>query len=178
MVSPGALLDRIGGVDQATLDRFRRAAGRVFERRPVIFAYLFGAVARDLTRAARREEEAAGRRGQIPSGTGSAHKSIDVAVYLDPSVPHGNFIEASVQLGERLSGASGKTVNVLVLNGARLPVQGRVLQEGLVLYSRDEPERREFEARTLRQYEEHQNEVRPQALHMLRELSRGRLLGP
>lgn len=110
------------------LDRLRRAAPEAFEGQAVRFAYLFGPVAR-----------------------GEPHRGsdIDVAVYLDP--PPADPVEAALALADRLAAASGLTdLDLVVLNAVPLRLQGRILRERVVIFSRDEPCRVAYESRTLR----------------------------
>jgi hypothetical protein len=65
-------------------------------------------------------------------------------------------------------------VEVLVLNGAPLPIRGRVVRQRVVIYSRDEPARVAFESRTLREFFDFQIHAAPMDEQMLRETADGR----
>ena len=142
----------IAGVDVPR--RLRDAAPGSLEGTPVIFAYLFGSVA-------------AGRAGPT--------SDVDVAVYADPELPADRYLDISLELAERLAEASGiGDVEVLVLNSAPLSIRGRVVQERVVLYSRDEETRVEYESRTLREFFDFQIHAGPLDELMLREIAEGR----
>jgi hypothetical protein len=166
-------------VYEATFERLRRVAERLFADRPVLFAYHFGPAARKLQaptgeHGAEPKGAPAARSGGAAPGNRPWPTNIDVAVYVDPSVPSERlFPEGSLRLGERLAEMPGEGVNILVLNRAPLLAQWRVIQEGTVLYSRDEQARKEFESNTRRRHEEHENDVRPLALRMLSDLADG-----
>jgi hypothetical protein len=118
-------------VSDSVHERLRAAAG-VFEREPVVFAYLFGSVA---------------------TGRARADSDVDVAVYVDKATPPDAYLDLSLRLAGALSDASDVgDIEVLVLNDAPLDLQGRAVTERLLLYSRDEPFRVRYEGLTLRQY--------------------------
>lgn len=121
----------MGAVGESVHERLR-AASEVFEREPVLFAYLFGSVA---------------------TGRARADSDVDVAVYLDPATPPEEYLNLSLRLAAALSDASDVgRIEVLVLNDAPLDIQGHAVTERTILYSRDEPTRIEYESLTLRQY--------------------------
>ena len=74
-----------------------------------------------------------------------------VAVYLDraPADPLAEALALAGRL-EEASGVGG--IEVVVMNGAPLPLLGRILRERIVLYSRDEPARVAFESRAFREF--------------------------
>jgi len=100
-------------------------------RHEVVFAYLFGSVARDEAR----------------SGS-----DVDVAVYVDasttPSEPH---YRADL-LTELMRALSRNDVDLLILNEAPVVLQQRALRDGLLILSRDDYRRVDFIADTLRRY--------------------------
>jgi predicted nucleotidyltransferase len=94
----------------------------------VIAAYLFGSRAR----------------GEATEGS-----DLDVAVLVGG--PFG-LLERE-RLADRLAAASGVAeVDVVVLDTAPLELRGRVVREGRLLYSSDEPARVAFHVRTLSEY--------------------------
>lgn len=113
--------------------------------------------------------------GSVATGLDRTDSDVDVAVYLDPTVPTARFLDASLDLTDRLSEASGVgRIEVLVLNDAPLPLRGRVARERVVLYSRDEAARVRFESRTLREFFDHEIHARPLDEKFLRDTAQGR----
>ena len=92
---------------------------------PVVFAYLYGSRA---------------------GGNARPDSDVDVGVLLDPGVaaPESLASRAADALTAR-SRVGG--IEVTVLNDAPIRFLGRVLRSRVVLYSRDEPARVEFESR-------------------------------
>lgn len=114
-------------MDQGLVDQLRVAARPAFASLPVLLAYLYG------SRAAGRPR---------------ADSDIDVGVLLDPS----EAIDAPDRLASRcsdaLAAASGLgQIETTVLNDAPIRFLGRVLRQRVVLFSRDEPARVEYESR-------------------------------
>ncbi len=99
------------------------------EYEEVIFAYLFGSHAR-------------GEAGKL--------SDIDIAVYLDPSLPQDTMWDTFLDIASRLSFRDVK-VDVVLLNTASYRLAFEVLK-GRLLFSRDEGMRKEFTYRTLRTY--------------------------
>lgn len=140
-------------MDGSVVERLREAAGEVFPGTSVVFAYLFGSHA---------------------TGSARSGSDVDIAVYLEPE-PTEEASEASLRLAGELSTASGLgDLDVTLLNGAPLPLLGRVVRERLVLYSRDEPARVRFESVTLREFFDFQIHALPLDLGFLRDVAEGR----
>jgi predicted nucleotidyltransferase len=138
-------------MDQVTLDRLREAAGRVLAGEPVLFGYLFGSRA-----------------------TGRTHhgSDVDVAIYLDPSVPPERYLDLALRLASKLgSGASLGDVEVVILNEASLPLAGRAVRERAVIYSRDEPARVRYEGKTLTEFLDFEIHAGPMATELLRRMA-------
>lgn len=87
------------------------------KQQPVVFAYLFGSQA---TGRARHDSD------------------VDVAVYLDESVPPDRHLDLSIGLAGALQRTSGLgPIEALdVLNEAPLRLRGRVPREGRPIFSR------------------------------------------
>lgn len=118
-------------VDEA-LRALRAAAADVLPSEPVRFAYLFGSRAR---------------------GTARVDSDVDVAVVLTPEVDADDRLAVQLRLARRLTDRSRlPDVDLVVLDGAPLPLRGRVVQEGLVVYSTDEGARVEHDSRTAREF--------------------------
>ncbi len=115
------------------LDSLRAAASEVLAGEPVVFAYLFGSRARDAA---------------------DAHSDVDMAIFLEESVPSATYLDLSLRLAGDLEGAAGvgPIEALVILNEAPLPLAGRVVREGKVLYSRDEPRRVRYESRVFREF--------------------------
>jgi len=107
------------------VDALRSAAEAELPAMPVVFAYLYGSHAQ---------------------GGARPDSDVDVAVLLDPGVtaPESLASRAADALTTR-SRVGG--IEVTVLNDAPIRFLGRVLRSRVVLYSRDEPARVEFESR-------------------------------
>lgn len=136
------------------LDRLRDSCSRVLPSEPVNFMYLFGSHAR---------------------GNADAVSDVDVAAYFDDSVAEGNRLEVALRIARGLESDSGvgPIESVLVLNDASLPVAGRVVNEGRLLYSRAEPERVAYESLTFRMFTDFDYMFRPLDTEALRAHARG-----
>jgi uncharacterized protein len=135
------------------LDQLREATPTAFGDTPVIFAYLFGSQA-----------------------TGRTHRwsDVDIAVCMEPGWDR-DRLEAMLDLARRLEdSARVGNVEVLVLNGAPLRLQGRVIREGKVIYSRNEPGRVAWESRTFREFVDFEYHGRQMDLEHLRVIAEGK----
>lgn len=110
---------------RSLVDALRSAAEAELPAMPVVFAYLYGSRAQ---------------------GGARPDSDVDVAVLLDTGVtaPESLASRAADALTTR-SRVGG--IEVTVLNDAPIRFLGRVLRSRVVLYSRDEPARVEFESR-------------------------------
>ena len=119
----GNTIPQVDGQD--LVDVLRSAAEAELPAMPVVFAYLYGSRA---------------------GGNARPDSDVDVGVLLDPDVA------ASESLASRVADALTARsrvggIEVTVLNDAPIRFLGRVLRSRVVLYSRDEPARVEFESR-------------------------------
>jgi predicted nucleotidyltransferase len=132
--------------------RLQEVAARAFEGEPVVFAYLFGSQA-----------------------TGKTHprSDVDVAVYLEASVPRDRYLDYRLKLPAGLEKARVGNVEVIVLNNVPLRLRGRVLREGKLLYSRDEPARVRYVSKTLREFFDFEIHSRPLDEKFLRDIASG-----
>lgn len=141
-------------MDELASERLRDAAGRAFAGTPVLFACLFGSAA---------------------TGRSLPDSDLDIAVYLEPRIGAGRYVDLSLDLAGRLSEAFRLgDVDILILNEAPLAVLGRAIQERVVIYSRDEPARVHFESRSLREFFDFEIHARPLDRKFLREFAEGR----
>ncbi|HXF57804.1 MAG TPA: nucleotidyltransferase domain-containing protein [Actinomycetota bacterium] len=139
---------------ESVLERLRRTALGVFEGTAVVFAYLFGSHA---------------------TGRARPDSDVDVAVYLDHEPDPDEALRISFDLANRLEAACRLgPVEVVVMNGAPLPLLGRILRERAVLWSRDEPTRVEFESLTFREFQGFDFHARELTRARLRDIAEGR----
>ncbi|WP_338835538.1 type VII toxin-antitoxin system MntA family adenylyltransferase antitoxin [Neomoorella thermoacetica] len=103
---------------------------------PVLLVYLFGSAARNLT---------AGKQGKL--------SDIDLAVLLAHEAQGASGPEELLNLLEIFSKVFGREdIDLTILNTSPPVIKGRVLQEGILLYTRDRQARLDFEIRARREY--------------------------
>lgn len=114
------------------LARLREVAPPILERYPVEAAYVYGSVAR---------------------GTVTPFSDVDIALLLTSSLsPYEQFdLELSIQ-GEIEAAGDFTSVDVRAINQAPLPVKGRVIQNGALIFERDRARRIAFEVATRKLY--------------------------
>ena len=118
--------------DMDQVSSLARAAAAVFEEHGVEFAYLFGSQARS------------------DAGPGS---DFDIAVHLGRTIDRREALDLALSMATEIERASGlPPIEVVLLDTAPLPLAGRVVNEGMVLYSRDEPARVAYESLTFRMF--------------------------
>ena len=87
--------------------------------------------------------------GSRATGTATEHSDADVAIMPSAALS----LRARARLATRLAEALGAPdVDLLALDRARLELRGRVVQEGKLIYSSDEPARVAFEVCTRSAY--------------------------
>ena len=96
----------------------------------LVCAYLFGSTARDKARAG---------------------SDLDVAVLFASDPPH-TLAGLHLDLADDLSAATGRPVDLVVLNRAPVDLVHRVLRDGLLLLDRDRSARIRFEIRARNEY--------------------------
>lgn len=137
------------------VSRLRDAAIVVFADQPVLFAYLFGSHAR---------------------GSADRYSDVDVAAYFDYTIEPEAHLAASLRLAgalERETGV-GPVPGLVVLNEAPLPLAGRVVREGKLIYSVDEPRRVRYESRIFREFTDFDLQARKLDEDLLRAHAEGR----
>ncbi|MDZ7780582.1 MAG: nucleotidyltransferase domain-containing protein [Gemmatimonadota bacterium] len=97
----------------------------------VAFAYLFGSVAKRRTRGA---------------------SDVDVAVHMGGRLSAAKRVDLALDLEGRLERATGRPVQVVVLDDAPLELRFNVLAHGIPLCAQDLPARRAFYVDTGRRY--------------------------
>jgi predicted nucleotidyltransferase len=87
--------------------------------------------------------------GSRATGTATEHSDADVAIMPSATLS----LRERARLATQLTAALGvPDVDLLSLDRARLELRGRVVQEGKLIYSSDEPARVAFEVRTRSAY--------------------------
>ncbi len=119
----------------------------------IIFAYLFGSVAK---------------------GTAGNKSDVDVAVFLDPSAElnEEGFGYLSV-ITEELCALLSTRVDVVILNSAKIVLKHQVLKSGLLLQSKSNEARRTFHERTLSEYLDFKPALQVQREYMHKRLLNG-----
>jgi predicted nucleotidyltransferase len=117
----------------AVVQQLKTRIALVLDKYPVAMAYLYGSMAR-------------GR--PLPTS------DIDIALVLtDPPAPYERFkLELAIQADLEDACQLREEMDVRSINQAPLMVQGRILQEGLLLYERDRELRIAFEVLTRKKY--------------------------
>lgn len=114
------------------LEQLRKSLPSILERWPVLMAYLYGSAA---------------------IGQTTPFSDVDIALYLAKPLRPRERLQLELGLEIALEDALGLSkADVRVINDAPLSVRGMVVQEGVLLYCRDEEERVDFESLTLKLY--------------------------
>jgi predicted nucleotidyltransferase len=117
---------------QEVVDRLKREAPRVCEEMEVVSVYLFGSWARAENRPA---------------------SDIDIGVFLrGDALAATTWPPCDIVLEDLFADRTGLPVEVHILNTAPLSFSGRVLEEGILLYSGDEVARVRLETAVRGQY--------------------------
>jgi len=107
-------------------ERLLNIAPDVFDNTPVLFAYLFGSYA-----------------------TGLVHpfSDLDIGIYIENDYCGRTLtleMSLAIEIDEKL--ALGISADVRVINNLPLIIAGKIATEGLIIYSKDEVARVDFEA--------------------------------
>ena len=110
----------------------REIGAEVFEKTPVLFAYLYGSYAKKLPHA---------------------FSDLDVGIFVE-GLDAGACLDLELALSLRIDEILGHVVqsDVRVLNHLPLAVKGRILADSELIYSRDENKRIEFETQVRKAY--------------------------
>ena len=123
------------------------------ERKEVLFAYLFGSVAK----------ESAGRLSDI-----------DIAVYLDPvMIPEAGGYGYQSELIVELQAILKDKVDLVVLNEAPTVLRFQVLKSGSLIYCASEAERRKFHENTMNKYLDLKPLLKVQSYYLQKRLAQG-----
>lgn len=88
--------------------------------------------------------------------------------------PRERYLDLRLRLPNRLSGGERVgDIEVVVLNEVPLPVRGRAVRDGIVIYSRDEPARVRYEGRTLKELFDFEIHDRPLTRSLLQSMAGG-----
>jgi uncharacterized protein len=107
--------------------------------------------------------------GSRARGSARATSDLDIAVLTGR---HIGLLEEQ-RLADALGQAVGMPVDVVVLDRASLELRGRVVQEGELVFSQDEPARVAFEVRTRSEYFDFLPTLRMHTESYLRRVARG-----
>ncbi|MGH8907866.1 MAG: type VII toxin-antitoxin system MntA family adenylyltransferase antitoxin [Egibacteraceae bacterium] len=141
-------------MDADLVVRLKQAADRAFRDTPVRFAYLFGSRA---------------------TGRPRPDSDTDVAIHLGGQVDRADELMVALGLIRRLADeARIPDLDFVVLDGAPLPLVGRVLSSRVVIYSADEPARVRYESRQMREFLDFQIKAEPLDRLLLAEIAAGR----
>ena len=146
---PGSKIGRMDDV----LNRLRAAAPDVLATEPVRVAYLFGSHAR---------------------GEASALSDVDVALLAPDTVPDERLNLRLRVIGRLATAARIPDLDVIVLDESPLTLAGRVIKDGIVIYSVDEPMRAAYESRTFREFVDFSFLADEIDVEMLRQIGEGR----
>lgn len=136
------------------VEHLRQATPAVIDGEAVLVAYLFGSQA---------------------TGRARPDSDIDVAVLLEENADPESFLDLRLRLASAFERtADVGPVEVVILNEAPLRLQGRVLSEGVLLYSLDEPLRVRYESLTRRQYFDFEEKAAALDRELLRAHAEGR----
>ena len=124
-------------LDGTVLVRLQHAAERLFRTRPVLAAYAFGSRV---------------------SGAPRPDSDLDVGYYLDEDRRRDPLpIAEEMRLATELSDALGLNVDLRNLGGASLELRGRVLEEGVRIYSGEPSARVALERDLLARYHDYKD---------------------
>lgn len=114
------------------VSQLREKLPSILEDLPVLVAYLYGSAA---------------------SGRTTPFSDVDIALYLSESLSPRNRLQLELGVEIALEDVLGLTnADVRVINDAPLTVRGAIVQEGVLLYCRDEERRVDLESLTLKLY--------------------------
>jgi predicted nucleotidyltransferase len=113
-------------------ENLREIAPEIFEKTPVLFAYLYGSYAKGLPHP---------------------FSDLDVGIFVE-SLDRKACLDIELSLALRIDESLDHTVQseVRVLNLLPLAVMGSILADGELIYSRDENKRIEFETQVRKAY--------------------------
>lgn len=117
---------------ERTLARLREVLPSVLAQYPVDAAYVYGSVAR---------------------GTATPLSDVDIALLLTSYLPPYERLKLELTIQGEIEAADGfSVVDVRAINEAPLVVQGRIVQQGILLYERARKRRIAFEVAIRKRY--------------------------
>ncbi len=141
------------------LSRLQEEMPGILDNRPVMLAYLFGSVV---------------------DGTALPSSDVDIALVLEPGCNLSPYDRMKMEFDiatEVEKRCKVNEVDVRSIDSAPLIVKGTVLTEGVLLYSRDEEFRVEYEIYTRKMYFDFQPVARMMREEFFRQLREGGLTG-
>jgi predicted nucleotidyltransferase len=125
-------------MDEELLKRLKAAAEQVFPGGPILAAYAFGSRV---------------------SGRALPDSDLDVGYYLSGAFRRENLpLDEEMRLADALSSAVGCEVDLRNLAEAPLELKGRVLEDGIRIFSGDDVERVSLERDLLGRYHDYKDE--------------------
>ncbi len=122
-------------------------------RHEIIFAYLFGSVAK-------------GNAGEL--------SDVDIAVYIDPlELPQDKGYGYQGELLVELRALLACEVDLVILNSASITLKYQVLKNGILIYCRAEDERRHFHENTMKKYLDFKPLLKVQSHYLYKRLAEG-----
>ncbi len=114
------------------LDKLKGTPPETFSRYPVLFAYVYGSCA---------------------TGTIHPFSDLDIGVFLDPKSAE-DLLDCELDLALEIDRDLDHAIeaDVRAINDLPLMFLGRILTEGVLVYSRDESTRVEFEVQTRKKF--------------------------
>ncbi len=127
--------DRFGLKESGQIvERLKHCLPEILRDRPVLLAYLYGSVA---------------------AGCPTPFSDVDIALVLVPGCNLDSYrrFRLEMEIAVEIENRCGiQDSDVRVINDAPLSIQGRVVTEGQLLYSKDEDFRVAYEVRTRKRY--------------------------
>ena len=114
------------------LEKLKNTSAEIFSRYPVLFAYVYGSCA---------------------TGTIHPFSDLDIGVFFDPNSA-ADPLECELDLALDIDRNLGHVIesDVRAINELPLMFLGRILTEGVLVYSRDESTRVEFEVQARKKF--------------------------
>jgi len=126
--------DRVEIMEIDVITRLQMKMSEILAKRPVMVAYLYGSAA---------------------EGNMSPSSDVDIGLVFDPKCGLSAYERMQIEFtiaNEIEHGCGIREADVRSIDNAPLTVQGMVVSEGIILYSRSEEFRVEYEVRTRKHY--------------------------
>jgi predicted nucleotidyltransferase len=126
--------DGMEGMEMDMINRLQMKVPEILARHPVMLAYLYGSAV---------------------EGTLTPSSDVDIALVFDPKSGLSSYERMQIEFriaNEIERGCGIREADVRSVDNAPLVVQGMVVSEGIILYSRNEEFRVEYEVQTRKRY--------------------------